>query len=186
MSGVNIGVILNFSPTIIFLVAGSTSKLVARTGASLTVIVLVLIHGTLSGVSVYTAEIVIFPSLTPVTVPTLLTVAIAVSDELHVTYWLVASFGVNIFSSCNVLPISTVASAGVMAKSVAGTAVAVTCTVHVITFPGPKSSATHERIAVPTATPFIVQLLSLSFSTVNIDVLEEENSTFLLIPSAGV
>ncbi len=66
---------------------------------------LVLIKGTLFLVSVYTAEITALPSLTPLTTPSEVTLAIPESEELHVTFWLVALFGVNVFTICKVDPI---------------------------------------------------------------------------------
>ena len=45
------------------------------------------------------------PAATPVTIPAAFTVAIDLSDVVHVTYWSVVSTGVNTFSSLNVSPI---------------------------------------------------------------------------------
>ena len=103
--GVNTGVSENFSPTFIFCVSGVTSKSVTFIGTGFTSIVLVLIIGALFAVSVYTAETVTLPSLTPLTRPSAVTLAIPESDEFHVTFWLVAFSGVNVLTICKVWPI---------------------------------------------------------------------------------
>ena len=156
-----VAVLLSFTP-------------VTLTSLSLTVTLHVAVLPPSSVVTVMVAS----PAFTPVTLPAASTVAMAVSLDFQVTFWLVAFSGVMVAVRVSLSPTKMLVAVLLSFTPVTLTSLSLTVTLHVAVLP--PSSVVTVMVASPAFTP-----MTLPLATVATASLLDFQVTFLLEASLG-
>ena len=118
------------------------------------------------------------PAFTPVTLPAASTVAMAVSLDFQVTFWLVAFSGVMVAVRVSLSPTKMLVAVLLSFTPVTLTSLSLTVTLHVAVLP--PSSVVTVMVASPAFTP-----MTLPLATVATASLLDFQVTFLLEASLG-